>query len=65
VPGVVPAVSGTRWICARLDRLVFDHVVPGDFRVSMKFSARRPGIAATPNVEREKAAGVERRESSG
>ena len=42
VPGVAPAVDGFRWVCGGLDRLVMNHVVPGDFLVSMKFSARRP-----------------------
>jgi hypothetical protein len=48
-------VAGTRWLCARLDRLGFDHVVPGDFRVSMKFSARRPESARSSEVERAQA----------
>jgi SAM-dependent methyltransferase len=42
-PGVAPLVTGVRWISRRLDVLVFDRVVPGDFCVSMKFSAYRPG----------------------
>ena len=42
VPGVVPAVEAVRWSSAKLDVLLFDHVVPRDLRVAMKFSARRP-----------------------
>jgi SAM-dependent methyltransferase len=41
-PGVTSAVSGVRWITRALDTLAFNHVVPRDFRVSMKFSAFRP-----------------------
>jgi hypothetical protein len=41
-PGVSPLVSGIRWVAAKLDVLVLNHVVPGDLRVSMKFAAFRP-----------------------
>ena len=51
VPGVVPTVAATRWLCAKLDRLVFDHVVPGDFLVSMKFSARKPASVVPASVD--------------
>jgi ubiquinone/menaquinone biosynthesis C-methylase UbiE len=42
VPGVTPTVSVVRWTSRHLDRAVFDRVVPADFLVAMKFSARRP-----------------------
>lgn len=42
VPGVAPTVSAVRWTSRKLDEAVFDRVVPADFLVSMKFSARRP-----------------------
>jgi len=41
-PGVAPTVSGVRMLCGKLDLWVCNRLVPGDLRVSMKFSARRP-----------------------
>jgi ubiquinone/menaquinone biosynthesis C-methylase UbiE len=46
-PGVTASVSGLRWLCGKLDLLFFNHVVPGDLCVSMKFSAFRPAEAST------------------
>ncbi|HEV8111404.1 MAG TPA: class I SAM-dependent methyltransferase [Planctomycetota bacterium] len=46
-PGVSPLVSGIRWVAAKLDVLVLNHVVPGDLRVSMKFAAFRPRETAS------------------
>jgi ubiquinone/menaquinone biosynthesis C-methylase UbiE len=50
-PGVVPAVTALRKSCGALDRALFDRVVPGDLRVSMKFSARKPaGLPIRPRM---------------
>lgn len=42
IPGVPGTVSAVQWTTRRLDRFVFDRIVPADFLVAMKFSARRP-----------------------
>jgi len=42
VPGVRSTVSAVQWTSRNLDRWVFDRLVPADFLVAMKFSARRP-----------------------
>jgi ubiquinone/menaquinone biosynthesis C-methylase UbiE len=53
VPGVAPAVAGVRWTTRHLDGLVFDRIVPADFLVSMKFSARRPRAGVSPGANRD------------
>jgi ubiquinone/menaquinone biosynthesis C-methylase UbiE len=42
-PGVAPLVDGVRRASRWLDDAILNHVVPGDLRVAMKFSAFRPG----------------------
>jgi hypothetical protein len=41
-PGVAPLVTGVRRLSRWLDDALLNHVVPGDLRVAMKFSAFRP-----------------------
>lgn len=42
-PGVAPLASGVQRVSRWLDDALLNHVVPGDLRVAMKFSAFRPG----------------------
>ncbi|MFN0008269.1 MAG: class I SAM-dependent methyltransferase [Planctomycetota bacterium] len=42
VPGVRPTVSAVQWTSRHLDRRLLDRVLPADWLVAMKFSARRP-----------------------
>lgn len=48
VPGVSPTVLAVQWTSRQLDRCVFDRLVPADFLVAMKFSARRPPQPTRP-----------------
>jgi ubiquinone/menaquinone biosynthesis C-methylase UbiE len=54
-PGVASLVTGVRRLSRWLDDAVLNHVVPGDLRVAMKFSAFRPASresSSQPAVQR-------------